>query len=328
MTDPVIILGAGMAGLTAARALQDAGQPVIVLEKGRGVGGRMATRRLGEAVCDHGAQFITAREPVFAERVRQWQAAGALVEWCRGFNGADDGHPRYRGRPSMTSTPKLLAAGLPVQLQQRATAIARDKTQWRVATEAGPVFTSTSLVLTPPVPQSLALLKAGGVELPGGIMNSLSAIRYEPCLAVMALLDGPAAVPAPGALQLEAGPVAWLADNHAKGISPIPCVTIHASGEFSSAHWDDDRDAVGRALIDAVRPWLGASRVQEFQVHGWRYSRPIQTLPERSILACENPGLVFAGDAFGDARRVEGAALSGLAAAEMVLAQTKNTGRA
>ena len=65
-TADVLVIGAGMAGLIAAAELQRAGRRVLVLDKGRGVGGRLASRRIGEASFDHGAQFITARTPRFA----------------------------------------------------------------------------------------------------------------------------------------------------------------------------------------------------------------------------------------------------------------------
>ena len=98
-----LIIGAGIAGLLAARTLQERGLQVTVLDKGRGVGGRMATRRIGSAVFDHGAQFFTARDPRFQALVNSWLAAEVAAEWCRGFAGPegvrqDDGHPRYRGR--------------------------------------------------------------------------------------------------------------------------------------------------------------------------------------------------------------------------------------
>jgi predicted NAD/FAD-dependent oxidoreductase len=53
----VAIIGAGIAGLCAALTLTQAGLKVVIVDKARGVGGRMATRRLGGAVIDHGAQF-------------------------------------------------------------------------------------------------------------------------------------------------------------------------------------------------------------------------------------------------------------------------------
>jgi predicted NAD/FAD-dependent oxidoreductase len=71
----VVIVGAGLAGLSAARLLRDAGHDVVVLDKGRSPGGRCATRRIGNATLDHGAQFFTVRSDEFARCVDEWSAA-------------------------------------------------------------------------------------------------------------------------------------------------------------------------------------------------------------------------------------------------------------
>ena len=110
----VLIIGAGMAGLTAAQELQRAGRRVLVLDKSRGIGGRMATRRIGDATFDHGAQFITARDARFVSAMEEWERQGVVKEWCRGFSAEADGHPRWRGDPSMTSLAKHLAQGLEI----------------------------------------------------------------------------------------------------------------------------------------------------------------------------------------------------------------------
>ena len=80
-TDPVLIIGAGMAGLTAARQLHEANLPVLVVDKGRGVGGRMATRRIGHGRVDHGAQCFTVRDQHFALCVSDGQVAGVVSRW-------------------------------------------------------------------------------------------------------------------------------------------------------------------------------------------------------------------------------------------------------
>ncbi|MFM7102667.1 MAG: NAD(P)-binding protein, partial [Verrucomicrobiota bacterium] len=99
----VLVVGAGLAGLAAATALQRAGRSVRVLDKGRGVGGRLATRRIGGATFDHGAQFLTARDPRFAALLEGCRAAGVAGEWGRGSGGEPDGAVRWRGIPSMSA---------------------------------------------------------------------------------------------------------------------------------------------------------------------------------------------------------------------------------
>jgi predicted NAD/FAD-dependent oxidoreductase len=174
------------------------------------------------------------------------------------------------------------------------------------------------VVLTPPVPQSLAILKAGAVALEPETRARLEGIEYERCLAVMAALTGRSRLAAPGGLAPGDGPIAWIADSQLKGISAEPAVTIHATHAFSLEHWERDRQESGRRLLDAAIGWLGAD-VRAFQVHGWLYSKPLHVDAHRCAMVGHGPPLVLAGDAFAGPR-VEGAALSGWAAAEAVLA--------
>lgn len=312
----ILILGAGMAGLSAATVLQRAGRRVLVLDKGRSVGGRMATRRIGEAVFDHGAQFMTARSARFAATLGDMVENGAVVEWCRGFAEQSDGHPRWRGHPGMTAVPKRLAAGVDVRLETQIVSVSQTASGWLASTNDGETFTAGALLLTAPVPQSLALLDVGGFQLTEPMRTRLEAIEYERCLVVLAVLDGPSQLSSPGGRQFTDGPISFLADNQVKGISSKPAVTIHATHAFSIEHWDGDRQQSGRELLLAAAPWLGAS-VKEFHGHAWRYSKPMRAEDSACVLANEAPPLVFAGDAFAGSK-VEGAALSGWAAAEVL----------
>lgn len=312
----VLILGAGMAGLSAATELQRAGRRVLVLDKGRNVGGRMATRRMGTAVFDHGAQFMTARSARFQATLSGMVENGAVVEWCRSFAEQSEGHPRWRGNPSMIAVPKLLAKGVEVRLEKQVSSLSVIASGWLARTKDGETFTAGALLLTPPVPQSVALLDVGGFQLSTPMRTRLGAIEYERCLVVLAVLDGPSQIPSPGGRQFTEGPISWLADNQLKGISPQPAVTLHASHAFSVEHWEGDRQESGRQLLLAAAPWLGAT-VKEFQVHAWRYSKPLRGEDCACLLANDAPPLIFAGDAFGGSE-VEGAALSGWAAAEML----------
>ena len=105
-----VIVGAGISGLLIARVLHDSGARVTVLEKSRGFGGRLATKRVGDAVFDQGAQYFTVKDPRFAAWVEKWEREGLVSLWPGG-----ERHRRYIGRPSMTSVAKALAEGLDVK---------------------------------------------------------------------------------------------------------------------------------------------------------------------------------------------------------------------
>lgn len=313
----VLVIGAGLAGISAASALQKAGCKAVVIDKGRGVGGRMATRRVGAATFDHGAQFITARDSRFSAVLENARAAGAAAEWCRGFNTDADGHPRWRGNPGMSSLAKHLALGLEIVQEKQASALQQMADHWSINMADGETWSAKSIILTAPVPQSLVLLEVGGVVLEAVLNARLSAIQYERCLAVMAVLDGPSRMAAPGGLAPNDGPIAWIADNQLKGVSAEPAITIHATDAFSVAHWDQDRDETAHQLLAAADEWLGVG-IKSFHIHGWRFSKPKQTDPALCAVVSADPPLVVAGDAFAGPR-VEGAVLSGWAAAADIL---------
>lgn len=313
----IVVIGAGVSGLIAATELKKAGKKVLVLDKARGVGGRLANRRFDGAVFDHGAQFMTAREERFQALIKDWQDKGIAEEWYRSNSNGSDNNPRFRGSPTMSVIAKELARNLDPLLQSPVTRIEQNGDEWSVSLQDGSRIQAKAVVMTPPVPQSLAILDAGNVLFSETTRSRLEEIQYEKCFAVMALLDGPSLIPFPGYLKPETGPITWLADNQTKGISDLPAVTIHATGKYSETNWEGDRNEIARQLVEAAQPWLGSS-VLKYQIHGWRYSKPIATDKDRCVVINQHPPLIIAGDAFGGPR-VEGAVLSGYAATETLL---------
>lgn len=324
-----LVVGAGIAGLTAARALAARGVRVTVIEKAHGVGGRMATRRFEDGVFDHGAQFFTARGAAFRESVAGWTRAGVARLWADSLpsesGGAAAALPRealHRGAAGMTSVPKHLAIGLDVRLGERVVAIGLAGREWTARTASGAEFRAGSLVLTAPLPQSLEMLDAGGTSIAAAARSAFGAIEYAPCVAVLAILSGPSGVPEPGGLRLGGEPLAFIADNRLKGVSPrATAVTIHAGPDASRALFEEKDAAAAASILDAAAPWL-RSPVAGFQVHRWRYAKPTALYPAPCGLIEGPAPAVLAGDAFdgapGDGAfgpRVESAALSGAAAA-------------
>ncbi len=316
VSDPVVVLGAGMAGLSAARDLRQAGYDVVVVDKGRSVGGRLATRRIGAATLDHGAQFFTVRERSLADLVAGSDAAGGpIVEWCRGFGPGGDGYPRYAATGGMNALAKWLAVGLDCRVGVRIDSMAAAHGSWLIHHADGHL-TARAVVATPPIPQTLALLEAGGTTLPEGLAADLAAVRWYPTLAALVVLDSPSAVPEPGGVQLDgATQFAFVADNHQKGISEIPALTLHATHEVSGYRWDDPPAAVLDDLVRWARPWLGGAAVVDAQLKRWRYAGPVEPWPDPTLVVeVDGAPLALAGDAFAGPK-VEGAHTSGRAAA-------------
>lgn len=313
----IIVIGAGMSGLTAAGVLQGSGHQVLVVDKGRGVGGRMATRRIDEAVFDHGAQFLTARSDWFSEIVQRWLADGIVAPWFGGT--VTDSHHRYRGATSMNAIAKHLAMGLDVRTSTTVTSIRRANTHWDVMVDSTETLSCDACIITAPIPQALALVEHPENDLFSGDVDRLLDISYDPCFAVMATLDGPSGLPHDGPWRPADSPaIALVSDNQAKGISPASCITIHSTVEFAKQHLEDPETA-HTILIEEVSNHL-ASAVTSSMIHRWRYAQPSTVFDAPFRILNSTPPLLLAGDAFGGAR-IEGAALSGKAAADHILSR-------
>ncbi len=312
----VLIIGAGICGLNAATVLQKKGQTAALLEKSRGVGGRMATRRINDAVLDHGAQFFTARSEGFQQFVHSMMKESIVDVWCHGFE-TEDRHPRYFCPGGMTALPKHLANGLDIHFSQRAIQIEQVETYWRVYTDQGMVYQSSNLLITSPLPQSVELVDNSQLRIDETVMKPLRAIEYDPCIALLMTFDSKTNIPPPGAIQVKGDPIAFVADNVQKKTSPVHSMTVHTSPQFSRANYTNDDQSIMSQLMGAIQHWLPGPPT-EIQVKRWKFSQPQQVLNDRFAVIHQSPNLLLAGDAFCEAR-VEGAWLSGLHAATFLL---------
>ena len=306
----VLVIGAGLAGLAAARRMTAAGLPVRLIDKGRSVGGRLATRRMNGAVVDHGAQFFTVRGESLAAQVDDWVARDLVRVWCHGFDGSD-GHPRMIGSRGMNSLAKDLAVGLDIHVPSMAVATRFDDLgHWEVTTDDGSSHRAGVLLSTAPVAQSFSLL----FESVDGLPRDLFDADYDRTLGILLVLDGPSAVPPPGGLQNPTDELSFVADNALKGISEIPALTVHAGPAWSLEHWDADVAIVEAELSRLAAPFVGSAGVVEAQVKKWRFATPRRPWPEPCWVD-ERTRAVLAGDAFAGPR-FEGAWESGIAAAD------------
>lgn len=91
MQADVVVVGAGLAGLTCARELERAGYEVVVLERSDGVGGRVRTDVVDGFRCDRGFQLLNPAYPAVKRLVDldaldlRTFAAGAALAGPKGF---------------------------------------------------------------------------------------------------------------------------------------------------------------------------------------------------------------------------------------------------
>lgn len=314
------IVGAGIAGLTCAAELRDRCD-VRLFDKGRGVGGRIATRR-GEGVqFNHGAQYLTAATAVMQQRVDAWQSAGVIEQW-RGryahwtdgrIEMIDDGRARYVGIGGMNALPKHLAAGLNIQTSCTIARVETRGSRW-LAHDADGVTHGEFDVLIVTAPPMQASLLIGPKD---PFTRALQRAQLLPTWALMVETD-PAATFRFDAARVNDRPIAWVMRTpEPSSHSSSRAWVAHASHAWSQAHLEcTPEEAVerARASLDDVFD----DRITKVTAHRWRYAH------------CDKP--VAAECLWDSARRfglcgdwcvgpkIESAVLSGRAMAGRVLA--------
>lgn len=319
----VIIVGGGLAGLACARDLARSGRSVLVLDKSRGLGGRAATRRLGNVRVDHGAQYFTARGERLGSLTAGWLDEGFAVEWTRGFpvwedgtvHVRPDGHPRFAIPNGMSSLGRKFARDLPVLGESVVTSVSRADEGWRVLTAGGDVFEARTVLFDLPAPQLAPILEDVNLGEPG---DDLARVRFDPTWTLIAPLRADLAVPWK-ALEVRHDVLAWLARDHTKREPGAPPVLVaHANAAWSRVHLEAERDAVKDALLAAVREVAGPIEVQDAASHRWRFATPTRLYPHAHHFDA-SLSLGWCGD-WCVAPKVEGALESGWSLAGVVTA--------
>lgn len=315
-TTDILIIGAGITGLIAGYNLNKSGKEVLVVDKSRGVGGRMATRRIGDASFDHGANFLYATDPDITTILGEWHEQNLIKPWYTVEDPEAGEIIRYQGTPSMTSVPKQIAKDLCLLKQHRVISVQKVNNKWFSTAENGDTITADTVIITSPLPQTLAILKAGNIPLPENVTADLEQVEYQRCLVVLAVLNDKSSLKTPGIIEPKNSPIALLIDNQVKGISKVPAITIQATPAYSLNNWNRDRTEVGKELIKVAGEWVNID-VSEFQVHGWLYSRPVVNEKKYFLIAQKEPELIIAGESF-VGPTLESAILSGLRVFEQV----------
>ena len=292
----ILIVGSGVCGLALARNLHDKKHlQVTVLEKSKGVGGRLATRRTASGRFDHGAQFYSVKADVAALDQR-WRAANLARVWME-HNGVQ----RMACPSGMTGFAKNLIEGLDVRLEARATAIKKATNGWQVQVEdQSPnqkhfAINADTVILTCPLPQSLELLDKSQINFD----SSLRDVHYAK--ALVGLFEG---VESECSSKIEKGYVEnpsssifSISDQSTKGLSATTAWTVTMAPPFSEVHFESDETTNLNLIISEITKFVPNFKFEHAQLKKWRYSHPLSSAPTPYHLV--DKGLYLAGDAFG-----------------------------
>lgn len=273
----IAILGAGLSGLTLAHSLQGKFD-VTLFDKGRGPGGRMATRRHEGFQFDHGAQFLTARDPEFKEFLAPYLKSGLLQEWQPRILNLDARQkpfkrdwfePHYVAVPTMTALVKQMASSVP-WTRARIQSLNREFERWIPIDSDGKAYGPFDWVVsTCPAHQTEKLLDENFVDRP-----ALGRVEMQPCFVLMlGFTEAPET--RWEAANCSNSPLGWLAWNHRKpGREARPALVALADNAWAEEHLEDPLERIqselGRALQDLTG--IDLSQAAAIQIHRWRYA--------------------------------------------------------
>lgn len=295
----VVVIGAGIAGLACARELSEAGARVRVYERGRVVGGRLASKRFDGRYADIGAAYLVADDPDFAALIdalpaRRWTDTFAVFDGGR--RSETTGPMRWAAPGGLRSLAEHLAAGLDVHLRHEVTELPAD---------------ADAVVLALPGPQALRL------DPPSAVADAARGQAWEPVLTAVLAYRKHTWGELHGAFVNDHPVLATVCDDGDRRGDLAPVLVAHSTADFARRHLADPA-AAGPELARATGELLGLDEQPETHVHRWTYARPGPGEPSYAT-----DGRVYlAGDAFGKPR-VQTAWLSGRATARAILQSTE-----
>ncbi|GIV02289.1 MAG: FAD-dependent oxidoreductase [Fimbriimonadales bacterium] len=326
----VAIVGAGIAGLSAARALRQEGAEVVLFEAAERVGGRVATYARDGWVADMGLQTFTPRRTslqealdLAGEEAREIPGDIYLQEDGRVVPGSEERNrePRYTFLEGNHRLLEILAQGLEVRLSAHVDAIGRTRSgEYAVMGEP-----FDGVILTPPLPDSARLLETAGDR------RNLGGASYRSCISV-ALGYGKALSPRPYYALLSLNrmdPVLWLSIEQFKCAGRCPegssLFVVQTGPSYSRSHFDRPDEDILRVVAGRIESLFGPDFEEPLWHHIVRWKR---SQPERVVLfenANANGGrLVVAGDGT-LAGRAENAYETGKLAAHLMLERLRES---
>jgi renalase len=327
----IAVVGSGVAGLTCARKLQQAGRRVVVFDKSRGLGGRLATRCLAGTHADHGVCYLQPKGKAFSQLIDELVNEQILRVWTNGIHrlSADEVlqppmkfAPCYAAPSGATAIAKYLGENLEITNSQCITAISPISNGWQLNSADGQWNAEQVVVAVPPA-QALAI---AGMVTDSHCSEQISLVNFTTSITAIAVFPknqqaAAAQLPWQGIQGIDHPVLSWIGLDSSKQLEPLqPVLVVQSSAAFAAENFEaPDLQVIGKRLLASAAPFaIGLNSPEILQVHRWGYAFAQNPLPDLFLTAQVQTPLYFCGDWCGG-NRVESAFLSGSAVAEKIL---------
>ena len=267
----VAIIGAGVAGAAAGQRFKAAGYQVSLFDKGRGAGGRLATRRasLGDQTLrfDHGAPGVPVGSGAYGAWIERAITDGAAARWD---GGNPDAH--IAGLPATKALVVHALDGLNATFGVEVEEVSRQADGWWIiakSTKAGPF---DAVLVTVPAPQVPRLVAPHDLIL----TEAATSARYDPCWTVMLAYPDAADAAVRAAAGIHNAQDLTVIADHAKPMREgPPRLVVHAGPERTKAELEAEKDHMAAEFAREVGA-LGCHEPIFAVGHRWRYCRVAQ----------------------------------------------------
>lgn len=268
-----------MAGLSAANALESTGSSPIIVDKGRGVGGRLATRRSDFGSFNHGAPTVSALTPAFKAFLTEADTAQWNV-----FGEAE-------GNPTMSALAKPLMGQIPLHLKLSVTHLESLDSGVKATFSDETSEEYDRAIVAVPAPQAIQVLSGEGVL--ASWAQLLNGVEMAPCWTGLFAFDRSLpvlSVPRGIHLQKDSG---FNDDQHSERW------VFHLDAEWSRENLERDKNEILEDITTLFFNKLQMDRQEPIfaQAHRWRYARVAKQLKLPSLQSLDGRICVI-GDAF------------------------------
>ena len=289
-----IIIGAGLSGLIAAQKLSEKNLgKVLILEKSRGIGGRIATRRTLGTRFDHGAQFYRLKDDIF-ELHQEWKKEDLSQLWFTSSKGEHWCSPQ-----GLKALPKKLASSLDIKLEKQNQYNSIESNYWSLKSDKEEEWQCEHLIISAPLPQALALIEQSGLDnlLHSAEFKELKKINYSKALVALITLENELASHQSGYEEYESGEIFSVSDQKKKGVSTDNAITVTMSDTFSENYFLVSEEIALKEILKIVHLKFPEAKIISSELKKWRYCKPNSIYPKKFLEIA--PKLYLIGDSFG-----------------------------